>query len=158
MTGATVDRGVYLSTGEASRLLGVALRTIQVWVNEGRLPTSRTPGGHRRLHVAHVQMLVFRMAQDMPMPTDADYDAAARAWQDAPTLPRTQAQRLRDVRGTATNADWLLQMDAEDRERRDMPTLPRDSHGHLSRLADVPLHDAWCRGVQFALSTLKEQA
>lgn len=38
-----------LSTGEAAKELGIALRTLQRWVREGSIrPTLRTVGGHAR--------------------------------------------------------------------------------------------------------------
>ena len=38
-----------LSTREAAERLGVALRTIQLWVEAGVLPAWKTAGGHRRI-------------------------------------------------------------------------------------------------------------
>ncbi len=37
------------STTEAAQLLQVSVRTIQLWVEEGRLSAWKTPGGHRRI-------------------------------------------------------------------------------------------------------------
>lgn len=39
---------VYLTADEAARILRVAPRTLIVWAMEGRVPASRTPGGHWR--------------------------------------------------------------------------------------------------------------
>lgn len=39
----------FLTTREASKLLGVALTTIQLWVETGVLPAWKTAGGHRRI-------------------------------------------------------------------------------------------------------------
>lgn len=38
----------WLTLGEASRYLGVDESTLRGWADAGRLPTFRTPGGHRR--------------------------------------------------------------------------------------------------------------
>ena len=38
-----------LSTREAAEQLGVALRTVQLWVEAGVLPAWKTAGGHRRI-------------------------------------------------------------------------------------------------------------
>jgi excisionase family DNA binding protein len=46
------------STRDASRLLGISVRTAQLWVEEGRLQAWKTPGGHRRILVESVQRLV----------------------------------------------------------------------------------------------------
>lgn len=38
-----------LTTADAAELLGVSIRTAQLWVESGRLPSWKTPGGHRRI-------------------------------------------------------------------------------------------------------------
>lgn len=38
----------WLTLGEASRFLGVDASTLRAWADAGRIPTFRTPGGHRR--------------------------------------------------------------------------------------------------------------
>jgi excisionase family DNA binding protein len=40
--------GPWLTLGEASRFLGVDDSTLRGWADSGRVPTFRTPGGHRR--------------------------------------------------------------------------------------------------------------
>jgi excisionase family DNA binding protein len=42
-------RPEFLTTREASKLLGVALTTVQLWVEAGVLPAWKTAGGHRRI-------------------------------------------------------------------------------------------------------------
>jgi excisionase family DNA binding protein len=39
----------FCTTREASRLLGISVRTAQQWVEKGRLKAWKTPGGHRRI-------------------------------------------------------------------------------------------------------------
>lgn len=39
----------YYTTGEAAKLLGVCVRTIQVWAEQGTIISRKTDGGHRRL-------------------------------------------------------------------------------------------------------------
>jgi excisionase family DNA binding protein len=39
---------VYITTGEAARLLRVSPKTVARWAKEGRLPHIVTLGGHRR--------------------------------------------------------------------------------------------------------------
>lgn len=39
----------YCTTREAARLLGISVRTVQLWVEKGRLPGWKTAGGHRRI-------------------------------------------------------------------------------------------------------------
>lgn len=47
-----------LSTREAAERLGVALRTVQLWVESGVLPAWKTAGGHRRISRAAVERLI----------------------------------------------------------------------------------------------------
>jgi len=44
----------YYSTVEASKLLGVSVRTVQLWVESGALDAWKTAGGHRRIVAASV--------------------------------------------------------------------------------------------------------
>lgn len=39
----------WLSTKDAALMLGVSQRTVQNWVDDGKIESSRTAGGHRRL-------------------------------------------------------------------------------------------------------------
>jgi excisionase family DNA binding protein len=45
------------STRDAARRLGVSVRTVQLWVEEGRLQAWKTPGGHRRIRLDSVLAL-----------------------------------------------------------------------------------------------------
>ena len=46
-----------MTTREAGEVLGVAVRTIQLWVESGVLPAWRTAGGHRRIARSAVERL-----------------------------------------------------------------------------------------------------
>lgn len=49
----------YLSIGEASLILGVAVSTLRRWESEGRLlPNHRTLGGHRRYELASLKAMI----------------------------------------------------------------------------------------------------
>jgi excisionase family DNA binding protein len=52
-----------LSTREAAERLGVALRTVQLWVESGVLPAWKTAGGHRRISRAAVEKLIEERRQ-----------------------------------------------------------------------------------------------
>lgn len=56
---STDDR--YMTTQEVASKLGVCIRTIQLWCDNGTLPTSRTVGGHRRIRASAVQTLEHKM-------------------------------------------------------------------------------------------------
>jgi len=53
------ERKAY-STREAAKLLGVSLRTVQLWVESGVLEAWKTVGGHRRVSPESVQNLLKR--------------------------------------------------------------------------------------------------
>lgn len=50
----------YLTTRQAADMLGVALRTVQLWVEGGTLSAWKTAGGHRRITRESVQALLKR--------------------------------------------------------------------------------------------------
>ena len=52
-----------MTTREAGEKLGVAVRTVQLWVEAGLLPAWRTAGGHRRISRDAVDALVAERAQ-----------------------------------------------------------------------------------------------
>lgn len=62
-----------MTTREAGELLGVAVRTVQLWVESGVLPAWRTAGGHRRIARSAVAKLmaerseILAPAQDAPV-------------------------------------------------------------------------------------------
>lgn len=47
-----------MTTREAGEALGVAVRTVQLWVESGVLPAWRTAGGHRRIARSAVEKLM----------------------------------------------------------------------------------------------------
>lgn len=48
----------YLTTRQAAKLLGISLRTAQLWVENGQLEAWKTQGGHRRIKSDSVQRLL----------------------------------------------------------------------------------------------------
>jgi len=48
----------YVSSREAADLLGISLRTAQLWVENGVLVAWKTPGGHRRILLSSVQQVL----------------------------------------------------------------------------------------------------
>ncbi len=50
----------YLSTREAAARLGVALSTVQAWVESGVLPAWKTAGGHRRISINAIEEIRLR--------------------------------------------------------------------------------------------------
>ena len=60
----------YCTTREAAQMLGVSLRTAQLWTESGLLDAWKTDGGHRRISRKSVERLLANPAMD---------DAASRA-------------------------------------------------------------------------------
>lgn len=53
----TASNDELMTTREAGEALGVAVRTVQLWVESGVLPAWRTAGGHRRIARSAVEKL-----------------------------------------------------------------------------------------------------
>lgn len=47
-----------LTTRAAAELLGVAVSTAQLWIENGAIPSWKTPGGHRRVHLSAVRQVI----------------------------------------------------------------------------------------------------
>ncbi len=61
------------STRDAAKLLGISVRTAQMWVEEGRLRAWKTPGGHRRILRESVDAILQRRQQETAgVPDDFD--------------------------------------------------------------------------------------
>ncbi len=58
MTGELPRPTEFISTREAAQMLGVALRTVQLWVEAGVLTAWKTAGGHRRIVRTSVDAMV----------------------------------------------------------------------------------------------------
>jgi len=54
-----------MTTREAGEVLGVAVRTVQLWVEAGVLPAWRTAGGHRRVSREAVENLLATRKHDL---------------------------------------------------------------------------------------------
>ncbi|MBL8333825.1 MAG: helix-turn-helix domain-containing protein [Rubrivivax sp.] len=65
------------STLEVARLLGMAVRSVQLMVDRGELEAWKTPGGHRRISRASVER--WRAERRAPAPAAAPPDKAAPA-------------------------------------------------------------------------------
>lgn len=70
----------WISTKQAAELLGVSQRTVQNWVDEGKLKSSRTAGGHRRLDQDEVNKFIQdnyrRQTQESPAEAKSTDQAA----------------------------------------------------------------------------------
>lgn len=62
------EKEQYVSTRQAAELLGVALRTVQLWVEAGVLSAWKTAGGHRRIPRSSVEALLEQRRQSTQAP------------------------------------------------------------------------------------------
>ena len=58
-----------LTTARTAKLLGVSVRTAQLLIEGGSVPSWKTPGGHRRVYRADVEALIEGHASDVPPPS-----------------------------------------------------------------------------------------
>jgi excisionase family DNA binding protein len=88
-----------LTTTEAAKLIGISVRTAQLMIESGRLPSWKTPGGHRRVRLADVQALLgkpssaekSRSATVLVVTTEERQQLFAQVFEDAGHLhPRFQ--------------------------------------------------------------------
>lgn len=56
----------FCSTREAAKMLGVSLRTVQLWVESGILQAWKTAGGHRRVTLKSLEILLKQRDQIQP--------------------------------------------------------------------------------------------
>lgn len=81
-----------MTTREAGELLGVAVRTVQLWVEAGVLPAWRTAGGHRRIARSAVEKLMADRQNDLspglPPPAVAKPTLRLLLVEDDPLLQR----------------------------------------------------------------------
>lgn len=62
-----------VSTRQAAKLLCASVRTVQIWVDNGKLVAWKTPGGHRRVLRASVdEMLAERQRASTSIPREND--------------------------------------------------------------------------------------
>ncbi len=59
-----------LTSHQVGRLLSVSRRSVNNWIEQGRIEAFRTPGGHRRVRAT--DLIAFLNANDMPIPSDLD--------------------------------------------------------------------------------------
>lgn len=52
------DQAEIVTTKQAAQMLGVAVSTVQKWVELGKLSSWKTPGGHRRIPVASIRSVL----------------------------------------------------------------------------------------------------
>ena len=112
-----IDHDPILTTRSVANMLGVAVSTAQLWIESGRLPSWKTPGGHRRVRRSEVTRWLAQHGAAAAMSTTAALATTGTALSgeflpavqpDYP-VPADEAARLCAVRDTQ-----LLDTCAED--------------------------------------------
>lgn len=73
------QKSTYCTTREAAQILGVSVRTAQVWAENGLLEAWKTSGGHRRISRNSVHRLIY---------DDSDPHSARQAGSNGHRVPR----------------------------------------------------------------------
>lgn len=89
----------FCTTRQAADLLGVSLRTTQLWVESGLLEAWKTSGGHRRIVRESVERLLYknesarpRLQPQIPEPCDISQDLKILVVEDDSALSRLYMQ------------------------------------------------------------------
>jgi excisionase family DNA binding protein len=62
----------FIGTHQAARLLSVDAGTVIRWADAGKLPSFRTPGGHRRIR--REDLMQFALNHGWPIPEGESHD------------------------------------------------------------------------------------
>jgi len=65
MTQILKKQDAFISTGQAAALCMVTPDTVLKWIKAGKLPASRTPGGHYRIRRSEIQQLIEPIQDDL---------------------------------------------------------------------------------------------
>jgi excisionase family DNA binding protein len=100
MTGEKYIERSFCTTREAAEMLGISLRTAQLWSESGLLEAWKTTGGHRRISRQSIERLLSGRASDLPTRADPGADVGAEAFsvmvvEDDPDLRRLYEIKLR---------------------------------------------------------------
>lgn len=106
------DDDPVLTSRAAAALLGVAVSTAQLWIENGAIASWKTPGGHRRVRLSAIQRLIdARAGAALPPATECAVASGTEFIPaDAPDypVPPTEAARL-----LALDASGLVDTPAE---------------------------------------------
>jgi MerR family transcriptional regulator, light-induced transcriptional regulator len=105
--GKAPNRSEMLRLSEAARILEVGDTTLKRWTEDGRLPSERTLGGHRRFRRDEVMRLRSQLSGEKPTNGSEADSPDSRRWLDVPgdpTEPSAMMGRLMLLR--SESRDW----------------------------------------------------
>lgn len=161
----------FLRLGEAARQLGVSVDTVRRYVEEGRLPSFRTPGGQTQIRADDVTALrglgaVPRKPPREPVEEDWEVPATPEqvplrrepeprrpAWQDLPPWEQRRAEMRTDleIEGLQHERD-RLEGEAERRAAADAAAAAEDER--LRALKRYGKH--WCWELKLERQVIRE--
>ena len=104
------EPGAIVTTREAAQMLGVAVSTVQKWVELGKLASWKTPGGHRRIPLASVHTVLNGSTAapvgEAPFAHGAGEDMAAVALENVDEATRLLATRAPGLFDTPAHAHY----------------------------------------------------
>jgi excisionase family DNA binding protein len=130
----------WLSLSEAACILCVHPSTVRSWADQSRLPSQRTPGGHRRFHRDDVERLLHQKQ-------DGTHLESAYVVQN---ILRTA--RLTIGEGRLENEEWYRKMDEEARNQYRLSgrSLVQGLVSHLHSEGDGMEAEARSLGYEYA--------
>ena len=101
------EPGGIVTTKQAAQMLGVAVSTVQKWVELGKLASWKTPGGHRRIPLASVQTVLHgSTALSMPASPVGHDTGGAAALENVDESTRLLATRATGLFDTPAHAHY----------------------------------------------------
>lgn len=91
------DHADIVTTRQAADMLGVAVSTVQKWVELGKLASWKTPGGHRRIPLAAIHTVLQSNGAGPPAPREESTSCGGPAADEAARVRATRATGLFDT-------------------------------------------------------------
>lgn len=110
-----------LTASEAAAVIGVSVATIRGWADQGRLPSHRTVGGHRRFEVEELKRWLQERGAAVPVPR-----RLARKPPEVPACPRM-------ARWLNSRAEQMVERVLAGYDRDVPPPIPAPSEPALRR-------------------------
>jgi excisionase family DNA binding protein len=151
-----VENDPILTTRQAAEILGVSIRTVQTWIEEGAIDSWKTPGGHRRVRQSAVfalreRRVVAPMQSVYTVLIIAGEMAARRCGESVADVPAVRVSVVGDAllglieAGHQTPAAVVLEVDRLDWERvallKRLLASPRLAHSHVVVLSEMQADD-----------------